>query len=352
MPAGQSDKLGSVLASYLRDATGTHATALATIDVVIALSTVAAQISAIIGRGPLSHDLGHKTGCLNVDGDAQTGIDVLANTLIVEALKHTATRYFASEEEDAILTLSRNGVLAVAVDPVDGTSNLDANISIGTIFTIYPVSERGATASFLRRGREQIASGYFVYGPHTALVLTLGAGVDLFVLDRTTASFRLVHHRLAIPASATEFAINASNHRHWFKPVKAFIEDCLAGSDGPRGRDFNMRWVASLVAETHRIFLRGGIFLYPADRRSGYEQGRLRYLYEAAPIAFLVEQAHGGAIDGTQPILDKTPHDLHARTPLIFGSSETVARVLRYHNDPNLHRDESPLFEERGLFRG
>ncbi len=320
-------------------------------QVVLKLAAAAIEIGALVARGPLGGPLGADTGTVNSDGDLQKQLDEVANGFVLTALRETPAAYFASEEEDAILTLNPNGTLAIAVDPLDGSSNIDVNVSIGTIFSIFAASPNGATASFFRPGHEQVAAGYFVYGPHTALVLTTGTGVDLFVLDRQTGSFRLARTAIAIPGAAKEFAINASNYRHWFEPIKIFIDDCLDGTDGPRGKDFNMRWVASLVAETHRIFSRGGVFLYPADRRPGYENGRLRLIYEAAPIAMLAEQAHGGATDGHVRILDKVPAALHERTPLIFGSADKIARIAKYHADPDFQRQQSPLFGQRGLFR-
>ncbi len=320
-------------------------------QVIEALAVAAIDISKVVARGPLAGTLGSSTGAVNADGDLQTTLDAVANRRILDALQATPTAYFASEEEDTILTLDAHAPLAVAVDPLDGSSNIDVNVSIGTIFSIYPVAPAGATASFFRPGREQVAAGYFVYGPHTALVLTTGDGVDLFVLDQTAGAFRLARARIAIPAAAREFAINASNHRHWYDPVKTFVDDCLAGAEGPRGKDFNMRWIASLVAETHRIFSRGGVFLYPADRRPGYEHGRLRLIYEAAPIALLAEQAGGGASDGHMRILEKLPAALHERTPLFFGSADKVARIASYHADPGFQRQHAPLFGARGLFR-
>jgi fructose-1,6-bisphosphatase I len=215
---------------------------------------------------------------------------------------------------------------------------------------VFPVSPAGATASFFRPGAEQIAAGYIVYGPHTALMFTLGEGVAHFVLDPESGEFRLIAHGLRIEPSTREYAINASNYRHWTPPIRTFMDDCVAGLGGPRGKDFNMRWVASLVAETHRIFVRGGVFLYPGDLRPGYEHGRLRLLYEANPIAMLVEQAGGRAIDGYSRILDRTASALHQRTPLIFGSSDKVARISSYFTDTTFERATSPLFGERGLF--
>ncbi|WP_417685796.1 class 1 fructose-bisphosphatase [Roseibium sp.] len=318
---------------------------------VLALATACIGISDLIALGPLAGSLGAVTGGANADGDEQKELDVQANDLILAALAGTATAFYASEEEDAIMTLDPAGSIAVAVDPLDGSSNIDANVSIGTIFSVMPASPDGASASFFRPGRDQLAAGYVIYGPHTALVLTIGDGVGLFILDPASRQFVKARTNLAIPVSTREYAINASNYRHWTNPIRLFIDDCIAGSEGPRGRDFNMRWVASLVAETHRIFSRGGVFLYPADNRPGYQSGRLRLIYEAAPIAFLAEQAGGAATDGTAPILDKIPTTLHERTPLIFGSLEKVNRITGYHVDPAFERSVSPLFEQRGLFR-
>lgn len=320
------------------------------VSVVHALAGACAQIAKLIRKGGEGAAHGAGVGATNSDGDAQRGLDVLTNDLVLAALRDTPTAYFASEEEDAILTLDPHGRLAVAVDPLDGSSNIDANISIGTIFSVYEVVAGEASASLFRPGREQVAAGYCIYGPRTVLMLSLGHGTHRLALDDDTGEFVVEATDIVIDPSSFEFAINASNYRHWHEPVRNFIDDCVAGSEGPRGRDFNMRWVASLVAETHRIFSRGGVFLYPGDRRKGYERGRLRLIYEAAPIAFLVEQAGGVATDGYQLILDKVPSALHERTPLIFGSSEKVARLQRYFEDPAFARDRSPLFRNRGLF--
>ena len=319
--------------------------------VILKISEAATELSRLIRLGALGGAFGTATGSANADGDTQKSLDVAANALILDALKATPTAYYASEEEDAILTLRPGAALAVAVDPLDGSSNIDANISIGTIFSIYPASADGATASFFRPGREQLAAGYFVYGPHTALVLTTGSGTDILVLDDAAGLFRLITPAVQIPSTTNEFAINASNYRHWFEPIRVFIDDCLDGKEGPRGKDFNMRWVASLVAETHRIFARGGVFLYPADRRNGYEHGRLRLIYEAAPIAMLAEQAGGAATDGHHAILDKIPTQLHERTPLVFGSAQKIAVIARYHANPDFQKDRAPLFGRRGLFQ-
>ena len=202
----------------------------------------------------------------------------------------------------------------------------------------------------MRPVQEQVAAGYFIYGPQTALMVTFGAGTLLYILDPVDGMFRLVTGAVHVPGQSREFAINASNYRHWPKAIRAYIDDCLAGEEGPRSQNYNMRWVASLVAETHRIIARGGIFLYPSDDRAGYRHGRLRLLYECAPIAMLVEQAGGKATDGCEPILSKVAIELHGRTPFVFGSAEKVDRVAAYHDLPD--QENSALFGSRGLFRG
>lgn len=312
-----------------------------------ALGAVAADLSDTIALGPLGGALGASVGN-NMDGDDQKALDLMADDAFVAALAGTGVRWYASEEQDTVGEIDPDGTLALAIDPLDGSSNIDVNVSIGTIFGIQPALDN-AEATFLRCGRHLIASGYFIYGPQTALMVSFGSGVRQFILDRATRTWREVADAPAVPETASEFAINASNYRHWSQPVRAYIDDCLAGTDGPRGRNFNMRWVASLVAETHRIMTRGGIFLYPGDDRDGYEQGRLRLVYECAPIAFLVEQAGGRASTGTAPILDRVPDHLHARTPMIFGTADKVSRVETYHDLPP--QDVSALFGNRGLFR-
>lgn len=320
----------------------------ATLDPLMqALCRVAADLSRVIARSGLGADLGAGVGS-NSDGDDQKALDLIADDMFAAAMTATGLRWYASEERDTVSEVDRNGRLALAIDPLDGSSNIDVNVSIGTIFSVRTALD-GGEETFLRPGREQIAAGYFIYGPQTALVVTFGAGVQMYVLDPDDRRFRLTNAALTIPAASTEFAINASNYRHWGKPIRAYIDDCLAGSDGPRQTNFNMRWVASLVAETHRIITRGGIFLYPSDARPGYQSGRLRMVYECAPIARLIEQAGGRATTATDPILDRRPATLHARTPLVFGSADNVARVTAYHDLPE--SEVSALFGTRGLFR-
>lgn len=312
-----------------------------------ALCRVAADLADTISRGALGGQLGASVGD-NSDGDVQKALDVMADEAFASALKGTGVRWYASEEQETVNEIDVDGTLALAIDPLDGSSNIDVNVSIGTIFGIQPALEDGE-ATFLREGRHLIAAGYFIFGPQTALVASFGNGARLFIFDRRAKSFVETDVAPCVPELSSEYAINASNYRHWSKPVRAYIEDCLAGTEGPRGKDFNMRWVASLVAETHRIVTRGGIFLYPGDAREGYERGRLRLVYECAPIAFLVEQAGGRATNGIDPVLDQVPEHLHARTPFVFGTTEKVDRVTSYHDLPEA--EVSALFGNRGLFR-
>lgn len=313
-----------------------------------ALCEVAITLAQTIARGPLNSTNLHSEVGENSDGDHQKALDVIADDAFAAALEGTGVRWYASEEQDVVVPLDAEGTLALAIDPLDGSSNIDANVSIGTIFSIFP-AETEADASFLRPASEQLAGGYFIYGPQTCLVVTYGDGARQYVLDPQSRRFVLVNERLNIPATSSEFAINASNYRHWSRPVRAFIDDCLAGAEGPRATDFNMRWVASLVAETHRILTRGGLFLYPGDARPGYGQGRLRMVYECAPIAFVIEQAAGGATDGFDPLMRLRADTLHGRTPLVFGSREMVERVTAYNTLPE--SEVSALFGNRGLFR-
>ena len=314
---------------------------------IAAIAGVARDLSAVIARGPLGAALGAEIGT-NTDGDGQKALDVMADEAFAAALVGTGVRWYASEERDSVNEIDAGGTLALAIDPLDGSSNIDVNVSIGTIFSILP-AEDDPKASFLRRGSDQIAAGYVIYGPQTAMVVSFGEGVRLYILDRDSGAFVLATGSVSIARSSREFAINASNYRHWLKPVRAYVDDCLSGTEGPRRANYNMRWIASLVAETHRILTRGGVFLYPADAREGYARGRLRMVYECAPIAFLITQAGGGATDGCDPILTRIPESLHARTPFVFGSAENVEQVSVYHDLPE--QEISALFGTRGLFR-
>ena len=292
---------------------------------VAALATVAVELSTLIRNAESTAQLGAVRGSANADGDDQKKLDVLADEMIVSALADCVgvAAYLSEEREDAV-TLHDGGDIIVASDPLDGSTNIDTNVSIGTIFSILP-----AAGGHLQPGRNQLASGIFVYGPQTTLLVTFGDGVLAFQLAED-GLFHNMDWRVQIPPKTSEFSINASNSRHWTAPVSRYINDCLAGVAGPRQRDFNMRWVGSLVADSWRIFRRGGIFLYPADARKGYETGRLRLVYEASPMAMLVSQAVGRASDGQQDILDITPTSLHQRVPLVFGSANEVDEFINY----------------------
>jgi fructose-1,6-bisphosphatase len=248
------------------------------------------------------------------------------------------------------------GRYLLAFNPLDGASNIDVNVSVGSIFSVLraPESVKHPTAAdFLQPGTEQVAAGYTIFGPTTMLVLTVGRGVNGFTLNRGFGEFVLTHPGMKIPAATQEFAVNSSNARFWEPPVQRYVDECVQGKDGPRAKDFNMRWVASLVAEVHRILVRGGLFLYPADTREDLREGRLELLYEANPLAMLIEQAGGAASTGRGRILEATPRELHQRVPVILGSREEVERLERYHSeqDDGLGREfSSPLFNQRSLF--
>ncbi len=304
-------------------------------ETVQALAEACRQISRICARGPLESGMGAQTGADNSDGDAQKALDVRSDDIITAALKTAPVAYYASEEQDDVITLDGRKPLAVASDPLDGSSNIDTNVSIGTIFSVY-AAKQDALSSFLRPGSEQICGGFFVYGPQTTLVITTGAGTQTYVLDPDSGVFELAIADMKIKARSTEYAINASNHHHWDAPIRAFIEDCLLGASGPLGEKYNMRWVGSLVADANRILSRGGIFMYPGDNRDGYKDGRLRLLYEAAPVAFVVEQAGGAATDGVRRILDIPLNTLHQRVPLVFGSKTPVQMVGDYHKKQDI----------------
>lgn len=298
--------------------------------IVTALCEVGREVAAIIAKGPLAGALGAGVG-ENTDGDQQKALDVMADEMFESRLRQSDVRWYASEEQETVLELNPKGAYALAIDPLDGSSNIDVNVSIGTIFSIFEAAPDGE-ASFLRAGSEQVAAGYVVYGPATALVITCGDGTMMFTMDPASGEFVLSERRMQVPDTTKEYAINASNHRHWRAPVRAYVDECIAGETGPRGRNFNMRWVGSLVAEAHRVLSRGGVFLYPGDARDGYENGRLRMIYECAPMAFLIEQAGGQATDGRARLLDQQAGQLHARVPLVFGSREEVAHVARHHD--------------------
>jgi fructose-1,6-bisphosphatase I len=294
-------------------------------------------ISHAVNKGALGGVLGSAES-ENVQGEVQKKLDIIANDVLIEANEwggHLAA--MASEEMDHILPVPNRypqGEYLLLFDPLDGSSNIDVNVSIGTIFSVLKKPSGGAAVSeqdFLQPGNQQVAAGYCVYGPQTTLVLTVGDGVVMFTLDREQGSFVLTHENVTIPADTKEFAINMSNMRHWADPVRRYIDECLQGKDGPRGKDFNMRWIASMVADVHRILTRGGVFMYPWDKREPGKAGKLRLMYEANPISWLIEQAGGAATNGKQRILDIQPEQLHQRVSVMLGSKNEVERVTGYH---------------------
>jgi len=340
------------LATRLATWAGEDATRGAVATTVTVLARACAQIAELVATGPLAGSLGASRGSDNAGGDVQKELDVICDTMIAEALRGAPVAALASEEADHPVALDPEGTLLVAVDPLDGSSNIDTNVSVGTIFSIRPRVadiDPASDAAFMRPGSEQLAAGYVVYGPHVALVLTLGEGTELYVLDPERRRFVQTNGALEVPAEAREFAINMSNYRHWDDRIRTYVDDLVAGKDGPRQVDYNMRWIASMVAEAHRILVRGGVFLYPGDARKGYASGRIRLVYEAAPMGFLMEQAGGRASDGKTSVLDLVPEKLHQRTPLVFGSRVKVERVERYLSSDLGWTDKSPLFSRRGL---
>ena len=285
---------------------------------------------------------------LNSDGDGQKQLDIIADDIFYKSLKAAGVGFYASEERETIETLNKGGDLGVAIDPLDGSSNIDCNVSIGTIFSVKEVKNKNHPEEDFFILGDYLASGYFIYGPQTLLVFTVGDGILKFSLNAETNQFVSIDSNSKIPNQSQEYAINSSNSRYWPAPVRSYIDELLDGSAGPRKKNYNMRWVASLVAETHRILERGGVFLYPADDREGYSEGRLRKIYECGPIAFLIEQAHGLATDGIEPIISSTAGSLHQRTPFVFGSKEEVETIKKFYEDPK--SSHSPLFRTRGLF--
>lgn len=295
------------------------------------------RISIAVGKGALGGVLGD-AGTGNIQGEAQKKLDVISNDILLEANEwggHLAA--LASEEMDhphPIPEQYPKGGYLLLFDPLDGSSNIDVNVSVGTIFSVLRKPEGGSASSeddFLQPGTQQVAAGYCVYGPSTTLVLTIGNGVHQFTLDRELGSFVLTQRDMKIPADTKEFSINMSNERFWEAPVKRYIDECVAGKDGPRGKDFNMRWVASMVADVHRIITRGGVFMYPLDSKTQDKGGKLRLMYEANPMSFIIEQAGGAATTGRERILDITPSKLHQRVPVIMGSKNEVDLVTSYH---------------------
>jgi fructose-1,6-bisphosphatase I len=289
-----------------------------------------------VNQGDLIGVLG-SAGSENVQGEVQKKLDIITHDIMVNALNWTGQLAgMASEEVDSIITIPEGyprGKYLILFDPLDGSSNIDLNLTVGTIFSILRCREGidPTVEDFLRVGTEQVCAGFVLYGPSTMMVLTTGHGVNGFTLDQDIGEFILTHPAITIPEETSEFAINMSNQRFWEPPVQRYIDECLQGTEGPRQKNFNMRWIASLVAEVYRILTRGGVFMYPYDLRDPTKSGRLRLLYEANPMAFIIEQAGGACSTGRQRILDIKPTEIHQRVPLVLGSKKEVERIVRYH---------------------
>ena len=332
------------------------------LDVAIACKAIARTVAYGELGGVMGDHAADEGGAVNVQGETQKKLDVVSNDVFMQRTEwsgHLAG--MASEEMELPYQIPGQyprGKYLLVFDPLDGSSNIDVNVSVGSIFSILrapqAVIDSGRDvieADFLQPGASQMAAGYALYGPTTMLILSVGNGVAGFTLDPNLGEFMLTHPNMQIPPDTHEFAINASNSRFWEAPVKRYVDECLAGQTGPRSKDFNMRWIASMVAEAHRILMRGGVFLYPRDSKDASKPGRLRLLYEANPVGFLMEQAGGRASTGEMPMLGVQPTSLHQRIGLVFGSKNEVERIERYHAEPAPQKSVEPLFSPRSLFR-
>ncbi|MDX2258250.1 MAG: class 1 fructose-bisphosphatase [Hyphomicrobiaceae bacterium] len=345
---GPGARLAEVLDARARRA-GRSTGAVAT---VLAIAEAATAIAGLVRRGPLPARLGASSGHFGMDDERAASLALVADEIMLSVLRTTPTGVYASDEYADAIRLRPDGSFAVAVSALEGAGNMDIGGALSSLFQVHAVAggAEDACASFLRAPRDMLAAGYVLYGPHVAMAVTIGQGTDIFILDPDSGQFRLVADRVAIPVATRQFAINTSNVRHWYDPVRAFVDDCVAGLDGPRGKDFNMRWSASLAVEAHRILMKGGVYLSPGDRRAGLMRGRLRHVFEAAPIVKLVEEAGGLASDGQRSLFDKVPAGMDAPTPLFFGAAEEVQRIEAVSVEPLPVRDVSPLFRARGLF--
>ena len=303
-------------------------------DLLLAVVNTCSTLSHEVAQGALIGLLG-SAGSGNVQGEVQQKLDIIANDQLIDGVKGCKSLAgLASEEMELPVPVQGTGDYLLLFDPLDGSSNIDVNVSIGTIFSILKKQDPNAplqTSDFLLSGRHQVAAGYVVYGPQTTMALTLGDGVVMFTLNKETGEFLFIKDAVTISPSTKEFAINMSNMRHWADPVRRYVEECLAGTTGVRDKDFNMRWIASMVADVHRVLSRGGVFMYPWDKRDPKKAGKLRLMYEANPMSFLVEQAGGASINGTQTIMDLQPTGLHERVSVMLGSKEEVDRLRQYH---------------------
>ncbi|MBK9346693.1 MAG: class 1 fructose-bisphosphatase [Burkholderiales bacterium] len=332
------------------------------LDVALACKGIAKAVAFGELAGIMGNHETEEGGSINVQGETQKKLDVLSNDVFIHRTEWAGNLAgMASEEMEAPYQIPAQyprGSYLIVFDPLDGSSNIDVNVSVGSIFSVLrapqDVIDTGrdvVETDFFQPGAKQVAAGYAIYGPTTMLVLSVGNGVVGFTLDPNLGEFMLTHPHIQVPADTHEFAINASNSRFWEAPVKRYVDECLAGKTGPRGKDFNMRWIASMVAEAHRILMRGGVFMYPRDTKDPSKPGRLRLLYEANPIGFIMEQAGGRASTGREAMLQVQPTSLHQRIGLIFGSKNEVERIERYHAEPAQVEISNPLFGKSSLFR-
>lgn len=332
------------------------------LDVALACKAIARAVAFGELGGVLGNQVAEGGASINVQGETQKKLDVLSNDYFIKMNEwggHLAG--MASEEMEQPRQIPGQfprGKYLLVFDPLDGSSNIDVNVSVGSIFSILRAPEEVVKdgrdvveSDFLQPGAKQVAAGYALYGPTTMFILTVGNGVVGFTLDPNLGEFMLTHPDLRVPVDTQEFAINASNSRFWETPIRRYVDECMAGKTGCRGKDFNMRWIASMVAEAHRILMRGGVFMYPRDTKDATKPGRLRLLYEANPIGFIMEQAGGRASTGRVPMLSVEPTSLHQRIGLVFGSKNEVERIERYHAEPASKEPANPLFAVRSLFR-
>lgn len=341
-----SDRLGDVLARW---AAGDDIR-VATASTLCEIASAATALGRRLEDGALAgDDLAVALGD-DARSDAQKVLDEEAHSLFLQALGRAPVAAVAVEEDDHVIVLQQDAPLVVAIDPIDGPRNLPIGGPVGAIFSIRQSRGRGE-GEFLRPGREQVAAGFVLFGPATLLVLSVGAGTDVYVLRREDGAFVRSLQGVRVPLGTPAYSVNAANSRHWAPEFRTYIADLQAGAEGVRGRDFDMRWYGALSIEAFRILRNGGIYLYPADQRPRHHSGRLRLVYEAHPIAYLIEQAGGRATDGERPILDRSATDLHTRTPLVFGSADKVDRLGRYLKAMHTETERHPLFTARGLFR-
>ena len=332
------------------------------LDVALACKAIARAVAFGELGGVMGNHAAEDGGSVNVQGETQKKLDVLSNQVFIRRTEWAGNLAgMASEEMELPYQIPGHfprGKYLLVFDPLDGSSNIDVNVSVGSIFSVLRATKEVEAsgrdvveADFLQPGARQVAAGYALYGPTTMLILSVGDGVNGFTLDPNLGEFMLTHPKIRVPEDTQEFAINASNSRFWEAPVKRYVDECLAGKTGPRGKDFNTRWIASMVAEAHRILMRGGVFMYPRDTKDTAKPGRLRLLYEANPVGFIMEQAGGRASTGETPMMDVQPTSLHQRIGLVFGSKNEVERIERYHAEPATKESIEPLFSPRSLFR-